>query len=546
MTKGGVPTVCVLVIAGSLVALSGRDRVESQPAGTHLDWPAVSEETRPWTRWWWLGSALDNATITRELEALRAAGFGGVELTPIYGARGHERQFVPYLSDNWIRLLEHTLREARRLGLGVDVATGTGWPFGGPWVTEADSARTLVFKTWEIDGGGRLDEPVRAHQEPLVRALGNQVYEVGETPPAVTTQAQPLLRADARPLQIADLVEPIAANANLQALALEQVTFPKDLPVLALMAYGGGQVIDLTARIDADRRLSWSAPPGHWTIYGVFLGWHGKLVERAAPGGEGWVIDHFSRDAIRHYLARFDRALTNDASGIRAFFNDSYEVDDATGQADGTPAIFEAFSDRLGYDLRRAASGVAATGSGRRQRPRACRLPSGAFRFAARVVHNRVGRVGASSRRPDPQPGAWVASQPARPLRGERHPRNRGHRDRAEQVGGVCWSCRRSPVDRGRSGHLARRTLPFDAGRHPRDAGSVLRRGRQPHRLSRHRRVAGKCTVAGVAVLRSGRVQRSQSVVARSAGAQSVRDARPVVHAVRRAGSRCAPLLPVL
>jgi hypothetical protein len=332
------------------------NRVDSQRRDAQPDWPATSTETRPWTRWWWLGSALDPATITRELETLRAAGFGGVEITPIYGARGHESEFVPYLSDAWVRLLEHTLREARRLGLGVDLATGTGWPFGGPWVSEADAARTLIFKTWEIDGGGRLSEAIRARQEPLVRALGNQVYEVRETrpgePPPTATQAQPLLRTGARALQITDLVEPIEANSNLQALALEQVKYPKELPLLALIAYSGGQVIDLTARVDADRRVDWTAPAGHWTIYCVFLGWHGKLVERAAPGGEGWVIDHFSRDAIRHYLARFDRALTARPLGVRAFFNDSYEVDDATGQADGTPAFFEAFSERLRYDLR--------------------------------------------------------------------------------------------------------------------------------------------------------------------------------------------------
>src|SRR5688500_15909437 len=71
-------------------------------SGTLSGWPVVSNETRPWTRWWWLGSALDAATITRELEALRDAGFGGVELTPIYGARGHESRFVPFLSDAWL------------------------------------------------------------------------------------------------------------------------------------------------------------------------------------------------------------------------------------------------------------------------------------------------------------------------------------------------------------------------------------------------------------------------------------------------------------
>ena len=172
-------------------------------------------------------------------------------------------------------------------------------------------------------------------------------------PPATTSQAQPLLRTGARALQIGDLVEPVEANPNLQSLALEQVRYPKDVPLVALVAADGtGVVLDLSERVSVDRRLDWTAPPGRWTVYGVFLGWHGKMVERAAPGGEGYVIDHFSRDAIRRYLARFDRAFSGrPVSGIRAFFNDSYEVDDATGQADGTPSLFEGPADR-GYDMR--------------------------------------------------------------------------------------------------------------------------------------------------------------------------------------------------
>ena len=77
------------------------------------------------------------------------------------------------------------------------------------------------------------------------------------------------------------------------------------------------------------------------------------MVERAAPGGEGNVIDHFSAQAIRNYLARFDQAFAGrDALGVRAFFNDSYEVDDARGQADWTPRLLEEFMTRRGYDLR--------------------------------------------------------------------------------------------------------------------------------------------------------------------------------------------------
>ena len=100
-----------------------------------------------------MGTPLTRAGITSELESFKAAGLGGVEITPIYGVAQVESRFVPYLSPEWVRLLEHTLREASRLGLGVDMATGTGWPFGGPWVGERDAARGLAHRTWTLEFG---------------------------------------------------------------------------------------------------------------------------------------------------------------------------------------------------------------------------------------------------------------------------------------------------------------------------------------------------------------------------------------------------------
>ena len=321
-------------------------------------WPVVSRETRPWTRWWWMGSAVDRPGLSAELESLKGAGLGGVEITPIYGVAGAESKFIPYLSRDWVDQLEHTLREAARLDLGVDMATGTGWPFGGPWVADDHAPRNLMYRTWTVEGGARLNETVTLEQRALVRATGNQIYEVADAgapvPAAAAESARP---RPGRSIQIADLREPIATTPQLQALALEQVRFPKPLPLSALMAYSrsrSGEIVDLTSRVSPTGVLDWVAPPGTWTIYGVFLGWHGKLVERAAPGGEGNVIDHFSRDAIRDYLDRFDRAFRGRSlKGLRAFFNDSYEVDDAQGQADATPSFFEEFERRRGYDLRR-------------------------------------------------------------------------------------------------------------------------------------------------------------------------------------------------
>ncbi len=349
-----------LATAALLISAEDRDRTSvSQDAVTGArSWPSITHQTKPWTRWWWQGSAVTPASLTAQLEAFKAAGLGGVEITPIYGVRGAEDRFIPYLSDAWMKMLDHTLREAARLDLGVDMATGTGWPFGGPWVDDGMSPRTIAHRTWVLGSGERLTEPVRLRQTPLVRALGNQIHVVNEGAPGDPPRAaaaQPVIRSDARAIQITDLADPVSANRNLQALALEQVKYPRDLPLIVLMAFDdAGDVVDLTARVGADGVLDWTAPAGRWSLYALFAGWHGKLVERAAPGGEGNVIDHFSRDAIRAYLAPFDRAFAgNRLPGLRAFFNDSYEVDDATGQADWTPALFEEFQKRRGYDLRR-------------------------------------------------------------------------------------------------------------------------------------------------------------------------------------------------
>jgi glycosyl hydrolase family 106( putative alpha-L-rhamnosidase) len=334
----GATSRTVLALASLLLA---------SPSGAPVpEWPAVTAEARPWTRFWWMGSSVDAEGLRSALEAYRQAGLGGVEITPIYGVRGLEDRFVPYLSPQWMERLEAALTEARRLGLGVDMATGTGWPFGGPWVGADDACRTIVHREYRVNGGERLPDTMRLRQEPLTRAIGKGV-------------------------DIGQLVEPIEANPDLQSLAVEQVRFPHQLPLVVLMAFSErGDALDLTRRVGDDGRLDWTAPPGTWTLHALFLGSHGKLVERAAPGGEGNVVDHFAAGSVRRYLHRFDEAFAGrPLDGLRAFFNDSYEVDDSVGQADWTPSFLDEFQRRRGYDLRRELPALfAASGSERSAR----------------------------------------------------------------------------------------------------------------------------------------------------------------------------------
>ena len=303
-----------------------------------IKWPVITQQTKPWTRWWWEGSAVNKAELAWNLDQYQKVGLGGVELTPIYGIYGYEKQFVDFLSPQWMQLFTHTLAEAKRLGVGVDLANGTGWPFGGPWVTDKDASKTIYFKTYNIKNGEELKEKIEYNQEALVRTANN------------------------KPAGIDSILNPVYINKNLQALALDQIQYPGKLPLKILMAYpdktgsaissdnSGG--IDITTKVDVSGKLIWTAPSGKWTLYALFEGLHGKMVERAAPGGEGYAIDHFSSTASADYFKKFDQAFKGyDISYLRSFFNDSYEVDDARGQGNWTTELFGEFKKRKGYRL---------------------------------------------------------------------------------------------------------------------------------------------------------------------------------------------------
>ena len=93
---------------------------------------------------------MNKKDLTWNLEQYQKAGLGGVEITPIYGVDGYEKQFIDFLSPQWMQMLVHTLNESKRLGLGVDLANGTGWPFGGPWVKDADASKSVYYKTYSL------------------------------------------------------------------------------------------------------------------------------------------------------------------------------------------------------------------------------------------------------------------------------------------------------------------------------------------------------------------------------------------------------------
>ncbi len=268
------------------------------PDAADVAWPALTRQTRPWTYWWWMGSAVDRVNLTDNLEMLHSAGIGGVHVIPIYGVHGYESHFIPFLSSSWMAMLEHAAREARRLGMGLDMSTGTGWPFGGPQVTDSDAAQRVRLVTMPADPS-QWQKPLDRH---TLRAL-------------------------------------VAYDSNDSA-----------------------HTIDVTRQVTEDGKLQWTPPPGDWRLVALLAEPTGQRVKRAAPGGDGWVVNPYSDNALRRYLEPFRKAFARAALPVglvRAQYHDSFEY----YQAGWSDDVFTCFRDARGYDLRQQLPALAGTGS---------------------------------------------------------------------------------------------------------------------------------------------------------------------------------------
>ncbi len=102
--------------------------------------------------------------ITRDLEAMKEVGIGGV--LNYNGGVAIPKGKVDYLSPEWYNLTRHTVEEADRLGLVYAMHNCPGWSStGGPWITPELSMQKIVWTESHIKGGQRikmsLPQPVK-------------------------------------------------------------------------------------------------------------------------------------------------------------------------------------------------------------------------------------------------------------------------------------------------------------------------------------------------------------------------------------------------
>lgn len=294
MTRRAIRSVLVALLPWLLCGPSGIASGQQLSASLFQDPP---KQYRPWTVWWWFGNATPTAELVHQLAEMDRNGIGGVEINPIYALDGADPKLglgpVDMYSPEWRAKFTTVAKAAERLGMRVVLRGGSGWPYGGPWITESESAAALARGVTNLTGPIELDIPAPA-PEP---------YSDWKAESLETASAWNKASGEIRPLEI--------RGAQLRA----------------------------------------TLAAGDWQITAAWLMRTGQTVKRSAPGGGGLVLDHFRASSLDLQLRPLAEALAGAKAvaphALAGVSSDSLELDDSNW----TPGFLDEFARRKGYRL---------------------------------------------------------------------------------------------------------------------------------------------------------------------------------------------------
>jgi len=295
---------------------------------------------KPRVMWTWMGCHVSQAGITRDLEALHDAGFGGTLMfhltdVPTTWSADIGKSPTPEIitwSEPWWKLVRHAAVESQRLGLDFGMGNCAGYgTSGGPWISPELSMQQICWSETPVSGPRRVSmEIARPQVDP--RAINPwPVYnsDLGK-------EEKPVIPA--------------------------RKTFYRDIAVVALPATGTvarAQVIDLSNKVGSDGRLDWEAPAGQWTIYRFGHTTMGTLQFPAQWKVNALECDKMNPEAVafhgNHVIGEIEKHLGDlPGKGLKFLHFDSYEAGATNWTSDWpywTPKMPEEFAKRRGYDL---------------------------------------------------------------------------------------------------------------------------------------------------------------------------------------------------
>ncbi|MCK5367146.1 MAG: hypothetical protein KAQ62_01295, partial [Cyclobacteriaceae bacterium] len=242
--------------------------------------------------------------ITYELEQMRSHGICGVEqitMGPYY-----EKGNIKYLSDEYMELVKHTVKEARRLQMEVSFNFGgPGWIIGGEWVADQDKSKDMIPTFMDVQGPQEIDSSL---PDDLIKT--NRSWEI----------YKPKLSGDEKLLAV------VAGKMNGYKIV------PGSLTVLNENV--------------TDNKIEWKVPDGKWRIMCFWLS-----IEKTHN-----TVNHFDAEAVRrhcNYLGGKFKNAVGDEFGktVESFFCDSFELPYQASGIKWSDGLLNKFKKQKGYDL---------------------------------------------------------------------------------------------------------------------------------------------------------------------------------------------------
>jgi hypothetical protein len=259
----------------------------------------------PHTRWWWPGNPVSKEEITFELEQMRSHGIRGVE--QISMGEVYEKGNIPYLSDEFMEMLKHTVKEARRLGMEVSLNFGgPGWIIGGEWVREEDKSKDMV--------------------PTFIDLAGNQIFS-GNLPDGLTKTKRSWEKFTPK----------LDGNETLLAVMAGKIERDGKIDEKSL--------VNLTANVNGNK-ITWKVPEGEWRLMAFWL----------KKNGISNAVDHFSKSAMESYCnylgGKFHQAFGDEfGKTVDSFFADSFELANLASGINWSTGLLDEFKTQKGYDL---------------------------------------------------------------------------------------------------------------------------------------------------------------------------------------------------
>jgi len=264
---------------------------------------------KPFVRWWWNGIRIVKEELLRELDLLKAAGIGGVEINAVefpdtadpLNYKEHE-----WLSEYWLEMLQIAVQGAKDRGLICDIIVGSGWPFGAEFLKGEEQTQMITIVTREITGPAKI---TISKQEILDEA----------EPPFSSKRAE--------------------KSKDLVALRLAPACMAEFIPGTNFNSEIGNENIVL------------DIPEGKHVLYSLVKLTGYMQVMKGAPGARGPVLNHYNKEAVQNYLDRMSDAIISKLGSLkdhfRSLFVDSFELEGANWCVD----MYEQFAQRRGYQL---------------------------------------------------------------------------------------------------------------------------------------------------------------------------------------------------